>query len=94
MTSQSRQGIPEQCEDVGKRLTLFVGVQHHMTNPVKPMAKDAPCWSLMLFDPHGFDDMAPRTDMVGPAKGESQDSEESFQTLFSLQMRCFKVKTS
>src|SRR4029077_18599450 len=38
MTSQSRQGIPEQCEDRGQRLTLFVGVQPHMTHPVTPMA--------------------------------------------------------
>src|SRR2546421_10206190 len=90
----AHQDVPEQCEDVGKRLTPFVGVQHHMTNPVKSIAKDAPCWSLRLFDPNRFDDMAPSTDLVSPAKGYSKDSEQSFQTLFILQMRFFKVKTS
>src|SRR5713101_3008261 len=39
---------------------------------VKSIAKDASCRSLMLFDPNRFDDMAPSTDMVGPAKGDSQ----------------------
>jgi len=45
----------------------------------------------MLFDPHWFDDMAPSTDMVGPAKGYRKDSEQSLQTFFILQMRFFKI---
>jgi len=65
-----------------------------MPNPVKSIAKDAPCWSFMLFDPHWFDDMAPSTDMVGPAKGYRKDSEQSLQTFFILQMRFFKIKPS
>jgi hypothetical protein len=48
----------------------------------------------MFFDPNGFDSMAPSPDMVGPAKGEGKDSQESFYPFFILDMRCFKVKSS
>ena len=94
MVSRPRKSVPEQGEDVSQQLTPFVRVEHNMTNPVKPIAKDTPCRSRMFFDPNGFDSMAPSPDMVGPAKGEGKDSQESFYPVFILDMRCFKVKSS
>jgi hypothetical protein len=66
---------------MGQEFRLALRIEQGMTNPVKSIAKDTRGGSLMRFHPHGCDRMAPRTDMRGPAKGNSQDSKQRIESL-------------
>jgi hypothetical protein len=57
---------------MGQEVILVVWIVQSLTNPVKAVAKDTLGWPLMLFDPNWFDDMAPRPNVIGPAKRQRQ----------------------
>ena len=72
----SCESIPEQSQDLGQQVTLVVRIEHRLSNPVKSIPKDALGGSLMLLNTNRFDHMSPGTDVIGPAKSDSQDSKQ------------------
>jgi len=76
MAFWSHERVPQETEDLGHLFRLVLRIEHHMTNPVKAIAKNTPRRSLMLFDLNRFDTMSPRTHMVRPAKRKRHNGKE------------------